>query len=221
MFLPNSTQGVFFHSHSNVTIYTCQYNLMSFTVSTVEIHPDRKTCVWNGLEETWSLTWVRLLPSSAGCWHLCGSRRHSSCPPLVWGPVMQQFRNLHTPGAASNGQSRGGRPCRCPHRGPPGTPTADENAQTDVKSELDASCLDQGPCCDVDIYLRRHHFSVGATDFDPCVETSLVVALHDVTSKGIICSHPTVVWSWMGMTLMQACYHKIIRSKNTQKYIIS
>lgn len=42
-------------------------------------------------------------------------------------------------------------------------------------------------------YLRWHHFSIRTTDFDPCVETGLVVALHNVPSISIVCPHWTVV----------------------------
>lgn len=104
-----------------------------------------------------------------------------------------------------------------PSQGPTWNSHCRRKGAADMKSELHVSSLAQDPCCHVDIYLRRHHFGVGAADFDPCVETCLVVALHDVASKGVICSHPTVVRSWMGMIIASL----LTRKNQHQKCLIS
>lgn len=49
-------------------------------------------------------------------------------------------------------------------------------------------------------YLRWHNFSIGAIDFDPCIEAGFVVALHNVSSISILCPHPTVVLSLKWVT---------------------
>lgn len=59
------------------------------------------------------------------------------------------------------------------------------------------------------IHLRWHHFSIGAIDFDPCIETGLVVTLHNVPSISIVCPYSTVVW-----TLKWGKHGKLVRTKS-------
>lgn len=60
-----------------------------------------------------------------------------------------------------------------------------------------------------DTYLGWHNFSIGAIDFDPSIEASLIVTLHNITSIGVLCPHPAVIRSLKIMTLKEDCEDKI------------
>lgn len=166
------------------------------------------------------LTAVRSRPSSVWCWRSCGNQHRSSCPSLVWGPVLPQSQNLHTRDATGSVQPTDGRPSQCPHKDPPGTPTEVRKKKRGNKDIAEGKCKTKQWLkeCTVMLswkhflstvhnsatYLRWHNFSIGATDVDPCIEACLVVALHDVPSVSILCTHPTVVRSLKWMTWWEA-----------------
>lgn len=166
------------------------------------------------------LTSVLRLPSSVSCWRSCGNQRRSSCPSLVWGPVLQQSQNLHTHDATGSVPPTDGRPSQCPHKDPPGTPTEVRRSAGKEKRGIKTLTKTNNKCVVVptwkhflstvhwysgDTNLRWHNFSIGAIDFDPCIEACLVVALHNVPSISILCPHPTVVRSLKWMTWWEAC----------------